>query len=106
MAVSQGEINFAVELFDAVGTISVRKMMGGASLYADGVIFSVLRSDGRLYLKAAGDFAKALEAEGCERFEMEDGRGMNYWTLPEAALDDPELACQWAFRALDAIHAS
>ena len=27
---------------------------------------------------------------------------MGYWTLPEAALDDPEAACDWARRALDA----
>ena len=28
---------------------------------------------------------------------------MGYWTLPEAALDDPEAACDWARRALDAL---
>jgi DNA transformation protein len=27
---------------------------------------------------------------------------MSYWRLPEAALDDPELACEWAAKALAA----
>ena len=25
---------------------------------------------------------------------------MPYWTLPDAALDDPDMACDWARRAL------
>ena len=103
MAVSEGEINFAVELFEGVGNITVRKMMGGASIYANGQIFSVLSSEGRLYLKASGEFAETLEAEGSEKFSMGDGKTMNYWTLPEAALDDPDLARDWALRALAAL---
>ncbi|WP_264186500.1 TfoX/Sxy family protein [Celeribacter naphthalenivorans] len=78
-------------------------MMGGLSIYSDGQIFAILSTDGRVYLKAAGDFAKDLAAEGSVKFEMENGRGINYWTLPEAALDDPQEACAWARQALDAL---
>lgn len=102
MAVSDEEIAFARELFDGLGTITHRKMMGGASLYCDGQIFAILRSDGRLYLKAKGAFAEELEAEGATIFEM-DGRSMGYWTLPDPALDNPELACDWGRRALAAL---
>ena len=45
----------------------------------------------------------ALADAGAVKFEMEDGRGMNYWTLPEAELDDPDLASDWARRALAAL---
>ncbi|MDA9347626.1 TfoX/Sxy family protein [bacterium] len=36
---------------------------------------------------------------------MHDGKGdkrvaMPYWTLPDAAMDEPELACDWARRSL------
>lgn len=34
---------------------------------------------------------------------MEDGRSMNYWALPDAALHDPDASCAWARRALDAL---
>ncbi|MCB1330484.1 MAG: TfoX/Sxy family protein [Maritimibacter sp.] len=103
MSVTDSDIAFVHELFDGLGAITHRKMMGGLSIYCDGQIFAILSSGGRLYLKAAGAFAAEMAAEGAVRFEMEDGRGMNYWTLPEAALDDPDLACAWARRALAAL---
>lgn len=103
MSVSDEDIAFVEELFEGLGPISHRKMMGGLSIYAGGQIFAILSSDGTVYLKAAGAFAEALAAEGSRKFDMGDGRGMNYWTLPEAALDDPELACDWARRALAAL---
>ena len=103
MSVSDSDIAFVHELFDGLGAITHRKMMGGLSIYCDGQIFAILSSGGRLYLKAAGAFAAEMAAEGAVRFEMEDGRGLNYWTLPEAALDDPDLACAWARRALAAL---
>lgn len=103
MSVSEEDIAFVYDLFGPLGGLSHRKMMGGLSIYHDGQIFAILSSGGRVYLKASGTFADALTAEGSEKFEMENGRGMNYWTLPEDALDDPELASYWARRALDAL---
>ncbi|MBV7379563.1 TfoX/Sxy family protein [Maritimibacter dapengensis] len=103
MSVTDGDIERVYELFDDVGGLSHRKMMGGASFYCNGQIFAILSAEGRVFLKASGPFADELAAEGAEKFEMEDGRGMNYWTLPDAALDDPELACDWARRGLAAL---
>lgn len=103
MAVSDTDIAFVHELFAGVGGLTHRKMMGGLSIYTDGQIFAIFSAAGRIYLKASGDFAGEMAAEGAEKFEMEDGRGMNYWTLPEAALDDPDLASDWARRALAAL---
>jgi Regulator of competence-specific genes len=103
MAVSDEDIAFVHDLFAPLGALTHRKMMGGLSIYHAGQIFAILSSEGRVYLKASGTFAEALAAEGCEKFDMGDGRGMNYWTLPEDALDDPDLASDWARRALQAL---
>ncbi len=103
MSVSEEDIASIYDLFGPLGGLSHRKMMGGLSIYTDGQIFAILSAEGRVYLKASGPFAEALAAEGAEKFEMADGRGMNYWTLPEPALDDPELATDWARRALAAL---
>ncbi len=103
MSVTDADIAFVHELFEALGGITHRKMMGGLSIYCDGQIFAILSSSGQLYLKASGDFAGAVAAAGSVKFEMEDGRGMNYWTLPDAALDDAALACDWARRAIAAL---
>ncbi|WP_066701506.1 TfoX/Sxy family protein [Celeribacter ethanolicus] len=103
MSITDEDIAFIYDLFGPLGALSHRKMMGGLSIYSEGQIFAILSADGRVYLKVAGAFADALAAEDCEKFEVENGRGMNYWTLPETALDDPDLACNWARRAIDAL---
>ena len=79
-------------------------MMGGLCLYHDGTIFAILMSDGALMLKGAGAFIDELETAGCTRWTYQrEGKkpaAMPYWTMPEGAIDDPELACDWARRAL------
>ena len=104
MSLTAEEIAFATELFSGLGEITTRRMMGGLCLYHQGTIFALMRSDGQILLKGAGDFIPVLEAEGCTRWDYvrDNGRRgtMPYWTLPDAALDDPETACDWARRAL------
>ena len=95
MAVADADIAFATDLFADLGALTTRKMFGGMCLYHDGTVFALLSSHGRLYLKAKGDLAQDLQAEGAEQFH-----NMPYWSLPESALDDPEDALQLARRAL------
>ncbi len=99
MSVSDSDIAFARELFEGLGEITTRKMMGGLTLYSGGRIFALLDRSGRTYLKAKGPLAEALAAEGAQQFRP-GGTAMPYWSLPEAALDDSDEACRWARRAL------
>lgn len=104
MAVSAELKEFVQDLFSPLGDITLRSMMGGQCIYHAGQIFAIISSDERVYLKAKGALADALAEEGSEKFSMtrKDGSSgtMGYWTLPDAALDDPETACDWARRAL------
>ena len=55
-------------------------------------------------IKAKGALASDLAAHGSQQF-IHDGKddkrvAMPYWTLPDAAMDEPELACDWARRSL------
>ncbi len=106
MGVGAAEIDFVKDLFAELGEITTRKMMGGLSIYANGKVFAMMRSDGQLYIKASGPLAKRLDAAGGTLFtyDKKDGKQghMNYLTLPEAALDDPDAACDWANASLDA----
>ncbi|MAM60153.1 TfoX/Sxy family protein [Maritimibacter sp. UBA3975] len=103
MSVSDDDIAHVYEVFEGLEGVTHRKMMGGASFYCDGQIFAIISASGQIYLKAKGDFAAALADEGASKFSMEDGRTMGYWTLPDAAVDDPEIATDWARRALAAL---
>lgn len=102
MSITPGMITFAEELFTRLGPITTRKMMGGLAIYCDGVIFASLDRDGTVYLKAKGAFAQSLKREGSEQFQSQRGP-MGYWTLPNAALDDADLACDWGKKALAAL---
>ena len=104
MSVSSDEIEHAVELFSGLGEITTRKMMGGLCLYSEGTIFAILHADLGLMLKGGGAFKDELDAEGLTRWTYSrDGKkevAMPYWTLPEAAMEDPAIAVDWARRAL------
>ncbi|MEO0358153.1 MAG: TfoX/Sxy family protein [Pseudomonadota bacterium] len=104
MAVTDADIAFVTDLFADIPAITTRKMFGGLSLYSDGSIFAIIGPDQRIYLKAYDDLADALCAEGAEQFSFpkKDGRvgSMAYWTLPDAAQDDPEQAADWARKSL------
>jgi DNA transformation protein len=106
LAVSPATRAFVRELFDGLPGLSLRAMMGGLAVYSDGRVFALVSRDGRLWLKAKGELARRLAAEGSGQFAYarKDGATvrMGYWSLPDAALDDPEAACEWARAALDA----
>ena len=102
MAVSDEAKVFACDLFSGLGVVTVRAMFGGAGIYHDGVMFGLIAGDDAIYLKAEGTMAKAMSQDGSEPFLYHrDGkvRKMSYWSLPEAAWEDPDLALIWARRA-------
>ena len=104
MSISDADIAFVKDCFASVGTLTKRNMFGGLAIYADGVIFSLIVSTGALMIKAKGALAEELAAEGSQQF-IHDGKGtmraaIPYWTLLCAAMDEPELACDWARRSL------
>ena len=105
MSISDADADFARELFSDLGDLTTRKMMGGLCLYHQGTIFAIVHSDGGIMIKGAGAFKDVLDAKGLKRWTYQRDGGkltaMPYWALPGDALDDPELACDWARRALE-----
>lgn len=108
MAVSEAQIETALDLLAGVGPVTVRKMFGGVGFYAEGTIFAVLMSDGTVRLKGAGEMVGVLDAAGWERWTYtREGRAgataMPYWRVPDALLDDSDALGDWARRALAAL---
>jgi DNA transformation protein len=94
---------YVSELFASFGAIQMRRMFGGAGLYADGAMFGLV-SDGQIYLKADEATSPRFAAEGCAPFEYGTKAGkravMSYWRLPDRLYDDPDELAQWAKQAL------
>ncbi len=94
--------DYLPELFASFGRITLRRMFGGHGVYHDGLMFGLVIDD-TLYLKCDPLIAADFEAEGLEPFTYSDRNGrravMSYRRAPEALLDDPELAAQWARKA-------
>ncbi|MCF6316618.1 MAG: TfoX/Sxy family protein [Marinosulfonomonas sp.] len=92
MSVAKSDIDYAHELFAPLGQITSRKIMGGLTLYCDGVVFSILDQDATLYLKARGHFADEMTAAGSHQFGAETGKTgalraiIRKITLPVAAV--------------------
>ncbi len=88
-----------------LGPVTIKRMFGGAAVYADGLIIALL-DDGVMWLKADEQNEPALREAGARQFTypMKDGRmmAMAYWSLPDPAVDDPDEAVRWARLSLDA----
>lgn len=105
MSIDEGLFAWAQDALEPLGCVSMRKMMGGATLYLDGTIFAIL-IEGGIWFKADADSDAIWDAEGCEKFSFtfRDGRVdvMNYRRGPADVYDDPEAMQQWARLAIDA----
>ena len=92
------------DVFALLGPITVRRMFGGHGVYHDGVMFALV-ADQTLYLKADAQNLEDFQCEGLEPFAYRR-RGrvvrLSYHRAPDAILEDPELARDWAQRSLAA----
>jgi DNA transformation protein len=105
MAVSDDYLTFVKDLLEPFGPLGVKRMFGGAGIYAGERMFAIAVDDA-LYLKAddanRGDFERA----GLAPFShtRKDGKVMtlSYYPPPADALEDPERLAVWVAGALAA----
>jgi len=100
MALDQGLVDWIEEAMAPLGAVTMRKMMGGATLYLDGTIFAIVASEGLLWIKADAESNAIWDAAGCPRFTMtfKDGKvdSMNYRRAPDDVYDDADALREWA----------
>ncbi|HEX8655254.1 MAG TPA: TfoX/Sxy family protein [Allosphingosinicella sp.] len=105
MAFDEGLYGWVQEALEPLGAVTMRKMMGGATLYLDGTIFAIL-DDGEIWFKSDADADATWDSAGCERFSMtfKDVRvdTMNYRRGPQDVYDDPDAMRRWASLAVEA----
>jgi DNA transformation protein len=105
MGVDQGLYAWVQEAMEPLGAVTMRRMMGAAVLYLDGIVFAVLE-DSELWFKGDSESAAVWDEAGCERFTFtgKDGKveTMNYRRAPLDVYDDPEAMRSWAALAVEA----
>ncbi|UVO51262.1 TfoX/Sxy family protein [Sphingomonas sp. SUN019] len=99
MAFDTGLIDWVAEALAPVGTVTHRRMMGGATLYCDGTVFAILAND-VLWFKADATSDALWDDAGCARFTYTMGEGrsgtMNYRRAPDDVYDDADAMREWA----------
>jgi len=97
------------ELFSNYGPVTVRRMFGGAGVFADGLMIALV-VEGVIFLKADERTIPDFEREGLRPFSYETKAGTrtltSYWRMPERLYDDPEELAAWARRALESARRS
>lgn len=99
--------DYVKELFAGMGRVEIKRMFGGAGAWSDGLMFLLLADD-TIHIKVDGTLRAELKEEGSGPFVWQPQSGprkgekidLGYWRLPDAALDDPDLAAEWGRKAL------
>ncbi|SIR00510.1 DNA transformation protein [Rhizobium sp. RU35A] len=93
------------ELFEPLGRVTIKRMFGGKGIYHHGVIFALELRD-ELMLKADAQTALLFAEAGARQWSYEGKTGkpvlMPYWSVPDEALDDPDVMGKWARLAYEA----
>jgi len=102
MAVSDEFADYVVEQLSAWGTVSVRRMFGGAGLYHGGTMFGVIADD-VAYLKVDDSNRDDFLRAGSAPFEPYPDKIKTtirtYYEIPADVLEDPAELAQWAQRS-------
>ena len=105
MSVDEGLLASVVESLEPLGHVTMRKMMGGATLYLDGTVFAIL-DEGEIWFKADAETDAVWDGAGADRFTFEMGEGktgsMNYRRGPLDVYDDVDAMQRWAQLGLEA----
>jgi DNA transformation protein and related proteins len=91
-------------LFEPFGPVTVRRMFGGAGIYADGLCFAI-EADGEVFIKTDPLSQASFLAAGSAPFTYVakgKSRPTSYWSLPAIAHDDGDELRRWARMGLEA----
>lgn len=107
MAVSDPFRDYVVEQLAGLGTVTVRRMFGGAGLYWEGTFFGVLDDD-VMYFRVSDETRPKYEAKGSGPFApMPNEAPMRgYYEVPADVIDDRDALVAWAREAVLAARAA
>lgn len=96
--------DYIVELMQAVGPATARRMFGGYGIFLDGLMFGLI-TERTLYLKTDEENLPDFSARGLEPFTYQrQGKAfaMSYSQAPEDVFDDQDAMREWGNSAYSA----
>jgi DNA transformation protein len=85
------------DMFVSLGEVTIKRMFGGKGIYHQGKILA-LEFSGDILLKADVQSAPNFADAGASQW-IYSGKNkpvaMPYWSIPDAALDDPDELAKW-----------
>lgn len=105
MTAGRVDADYLHELFSAFGAVAIRRMFGGAGVFADGLMIALV-TGGIIHLKTDEQTRADFEVEGCAPFSYA-AKGerrvlTSFWRMPERLYDDPDELARWSANALAA----
>lgn len=85
-----------VKTAERLGGVTSKAMFGGHGIFQNDVMFAIVDSEGRLYLRADATTEMAFEAAGSTQHAR-----MPYWEIPRAIAEDEESLREWAQAAAE-----
>lgn len=107
MGTSKDFAAYCCELLSSAGPCIAKRMFGGFGISTDGLTIAIIADLGggeRLYLKAdEGSKPKFVAAGGLQFLYEAKGKtmGVNYFTVPDEAMESPQEMRDWALGALE-----
>ncbi len=99
MAFDASLVGWVSDALEPIGVVTMRRMMGAATLYLDGTIFAIV-DDSEIWFKADAESNPVWDEAGCERFTIGFSETnidtMNYRRAPADVYDDADAMREWA----------
>ena len=95
--VQQDFVDHVIELLQAVGPVSARRMFGGHGIFLDGLMFALIASN-ELYFKADEQSRSHFTELGLQPFTyVSKGteKALSYYQAPDEALESSAEMAQW-----------
>jgi DNA transformation protein len=101
MPVSQEYLDYILDQLRSFGSVTAKRMFGGAGLYHRGLFFG-LAADDAIYLKVDDSNRQEYLDAGSAPFRPFGSYVMGYFEVPADVLEDPDVLASWARKAFAA----
>ena len=101
MAVNQDLLQYLQDQLSDIGGVENKKMFGGIGFFKEGLMFGMIGSDA-FRLKVDESNQSDFEAHGMKpHYSESKKKGMPYWEVPAAVIEDKEALTQWANKSFE-----